>query len=208
VVKEIRIYIEGGGKQDNQSMVKMRQGFNLFFREIREEARKKNIHIKWSNIPCGPRNSAFEDFKKALQDHPDAFNILLVDAEGPVIEKDPWKHLEKQDGWKLAGVAQDQCYLMTQMMEAWFIADPATLKKYYGQHFEEKKLPKTKNVENIAKADLEKALKEATKNTLKREYHKINHASEILGLLDVSKVRKAAPCCDRLFTVLADKVGV
>ena len=58
------------------------------------------------------------------------------------------------------------------------------------------------NVEKIDKDSLELSLKAATRNTSKGEYQKIQHASKLLELLDVAKVRKAAPNCDRLFTTL------
>ncbi|MEH1902867.1 MAG: DUF4276 family protein [Nostoc sp.] len=45
-------------------------------------------------------------------------------------------------------------------------------------------------------------LEAATRRTDKRKYHKTNHASKLLELLDVAKVRQASPYCDRLFTTL------
>ena len=50
-------------------------------------------------------------------------------------------------------------------------------------------------------------MKEATRNTVKGEYQKIQHVSKLLELLNVTKVRKAAPKCDRLFTTLAQIMG-
>ncbi|MFN6462169.1 MAG: DUF4276 family protein [Nostoc sp. DedVER02] len=47
----------------------------------------------------------------------------------------------------------------------------------------------------------------ATRPTTKGEYQKIKHASKLLELLDVDKVRKASPDCDRLFTTLAAIMG-
>lgn len=95
---------------------------------------------------------------------------------------------------------------MVQAVEAWFIADIETLKKFYGQGFKENAIPKNANVETIAKDTLEPSLKAATGKTTKGEYHKINHASKLLELLDVATVRQASPYCDRLFTTLQDKM--
>lgn len=92
---------------------------------------------------------------------------------------------------------------MVQMMEAWFLADPEALTAYYGQDFGAKALPGRKNVEDIAKSDIERSLKEATKRTQKGEYHKIRHGSELLTKIDPGKVRKRAPYCDRLLATLA-----
>ena len=92
-------------------------------------------------------------------------------------------------------------------MEAWFIADLETLKKFYGQGFKENAIPKNANVETIAKDNLESTLKTATANTTKGEYHKIKHAYKLLELLDVDKVCQASPYCDRLFTTLTAKMA-
>ena len=92
---------------------------------------------------------------------------------------------------------------MVQMMEAWFLADPEALAAYYGQHFGAKALPGRENVEQIAKSDVERSLKEATKRTQKGEYHKIRHGSDLLAKIDPAKVRRRAPHCERLLTMLA-----
>ncbi|BAY18139.1 hypothetical protein NIES2109_07350 [Nostoc sp. HK-01] len=204
MVKEVRIYIEGGGDGKNTKAL-IRQGFSQFFKPLVELARSKKV--KWNIIICGSRNSAFEDFKNALNDHPEAFNVLLVDAEAPVKVESPWQHLKLRDNWdKPSGVDDSQCHLMVQAVEAWFIADIATLKKFYGQDFKENSISKNPNVETIAKDSLEPSLKTATSKTTKGEYHKINHASKLLELLDVAAVRQASPYCDRLFTTLKDKI--
>ena len=205
MVKEIRIYIEGGGDSKNQKS-SLRKGFSKFFLKLVKEATTKNI--KWNIIMCGTRNNAFRDFKNALKSHPDAFNVLLVDAEAPVNKKSPWEHLKFRDNWdKPTEVDDDNCHLMVQTMEAWFIADCATLKKFYGQGFKENAIPKNANVETIAKDNLEPTLKTATGRTTKGEYHKIKHASELLESLDVTQVRQASPYCDRLFNTLKSRIG-
>ncbi|MBD2345821.1 DUF4276 family protein [Anabaena subtropica] len=202
MVKEVRIYVEGGGDGKNQKAL-IRQGFNQFFRPLVELARSKKV--KWSIIICGTRNNAFRDFKNALQDHPDAFNVLLVDAEASVKVESPWQHLKFRDNWdKPSGVDNSQCHLMVQAMEAWLIADMEMLKKFYGKGFKENAISTNSNVETIAKDSLEPSLKDATRNTTKGEYQKIKHASKLLELLDVSKVRQASPYCDRLFMTLQE----
>lgn len=204
MVKEVRIYVEGGGDGKNTKAL-IRQGFSQFLKALIEVA--KSNKIKWNIIMCGTRNNAFRDFKNALKDHPDAFNVLLVDAEAPVKLESPWQHLKLRDNWdKPSGVDDSQCHLMVQAIEAWFIADVETLKKFYGQGFKENSLAKSSNVETIAKDSLEPSLKTATRNTTKGEYHKINHASKLLELLDVTTVRQASPYCDRLFTTLQGKI--
>jgi Domain of unknown function (DUF4276) len=205
MVKEIRIYIEGGGdKKDQKDFI--RQGFSKFFTPLIDLARSKRI--RWNIIICGSRNNAFRDFKNALQDYPEAFNVLLVDAEASVKKNSPWEHLKLRDDWdKPAGVDDNNCHLMVQTMEAWFIADIATLKKFYGQGFKENAIPKNTNVETIAKNNLEPTLKTATDSTTKGEYHKIKHAYKLLKLLDVDKVCQASPYCDRIFITITKKIN-
>ncbi|MEJ1932322.1 DUF4276 family protein [Nostoc sp. NIES-2111] len=204
MVKEIRIYIEGGGDGKNQKAL-IRQGFSQFFKPLVEIAKSKKI--KWDIIICGSRNNAFRDFQNALKSHPEAFNVLLVDAEALVKVDSPWQHLKFRDNWdKPSGVDESQCHLMVQSMEAWFIADVETLKKFYGQDFKENAIPKNSNVETVEKDRLEPSLKAATGKTTKGEYQKIKHASKLLELLDVSKIRQASPYCDRLFTTLEAKM--
>lgn len=203
MVKEIRIYIEGGG-ESKDTKARLRRGFSNFFKELVEVAKSKKI--KWNITLCGSRNNAFRDFKNALATHPDAFVILLVDSEAPVVKQSPWEHLKSRDNWDApAGVDETHCYLMVQTMEAWFMADIDTLKKFYGQGFKENAIPKNINVETIDKNLLERSLKAASRGTKsKGEYQKIQHASELLEMLDVDKVRKASSECERLFKTLTE----
>lgn len=204
MVKEVRIYIEGGG-DGKDSKAKLRQGFSLFLKEICATARSKKIG--WNIILCGSRNTAFRDFKNALEDHPNAFNILLVDAEAPYKTTSPWQHLKNRDNWSSLDADDNCCHLMIQTMEAWLIADITALENYYGQGFNTNAIPKNSNVEEIDKETIEVALKIATKNTGKGEYHKINHAAKLLELLNVEKVCRSAPYCDRFFATLTQFIS-
>jgi hypothetical protein len=203
MVNEIRIYIEGGGN-DVHTKKLLRQGFNSFLSDLVAIARSRRIG--WQLIPCGPRHQAFDDFLTALETHPDAFNILLVDSEDPV-SKSPWLHLQARDNWNIGQINDEHCHLMVQTMEAWLIADFSTLNRFYGKGFKESAIPKNPNVELIDKKTLLSALKDATRNTSKGEYHKTRHGLKILELLEVSKVRNAAPHCDRLFKTLIEKMS-
>lgn len=127
MVKEVRIYIEGGGDGKNTKAL-LRRGFSSFFKELVQVAQSKKIN--WNITVCGSRNNAFRDFKNALATHPDAFVILLVDSEAPVVKQSPWEHLKLRDNWDSPGVDDTHCYLMVQAMEAWFMADIDTLKKF------------------------------------------------------------------------------
>jgi hypothetical protein len=87
-------------------------------------------------------------------------------------------------------------------METWIIADPETLKNYYGQNFRDKALPRRPNLEEEPKPRIYDALKKATRGTSKGEYGKIRHASEILQKLDPAIVRKRCPHAERFFETL------
>jgi len=203
MVGEIRIYIEGGG-DFKDTKADLRRGFSLFLSEIVQMARSKSI--KWNIITCGSRNSTFTNWKFALKSHPDAFNILLVDSEGPVAG-DPWHHLEIREKWANPGQGNEQCHLMVQAMEAWIIADQEALATYYGDGFNPNPLPKNPNVESISVPELVAALEVATQNTKKQKYHKTRHAPDILAKIDYKIVCEKAPHCRRLFQTIEEIIG-
>jgi hypothetical protein len=196
MLKEIRIYCEGGG-DGKETKAAVRQGFQAFLRELRELARSKRAG--WSVVACGGRNAAYENYCTALRTHPDAFNILLVDAEGPV-DCPPWQHLDgRESTWELSANDDAHYHLMVQTMEAWFIADIDALRTYYGQGFNANAIPRNPDVEKIPKTDLKSCLMEATRNTQKGAYHKTRHVPVLLETIDTDKVRKASRHCARLF---------
>lgn len=202
-MQEIRIYCEGGGDGPN-TKDPFREGMRKFLNELYEIARKKRI--KFNLIICGGRTTAYENFKTALQIHRDAFNVLLVDAEGPTTQT-PWLHLKQRDDWDDLGCNDEQCHLMVQAMESWFIADPEALKTFYGQGFKANALPKNADVEQVSKETIAKALAKAIRGTNKPEYHKIQHGAKLLGLIAPAKVRKRSKHCDRIFTTIAALMG-
>lgn len=165
---EVRIYIEGGGDTGSQKGW-LRTGFSEFLSELRDWARSRRQ--RFSIICCGGRDSTLEDFRNALQDHPDAFNILLIDAEDSVVLS-PRAHLEKRDGWKLADLEEEQVHLMVALMESWFLADQEALEKFFGAGFRGNALPQRTNVEENPKADVEKGLNDATRQKQKRALQK------------------------------------
>jgi hypothetical protein len=195
----VRVYVEGGGDH-KEGKAKVREGFSQFL----YNALGKRVKV----IACGGRDRAYRDFKNGLKRHPNAFNILLVDAEGPVAKNNkPWLHLQERDKWqKPPGVTDEQCHLMVQAFEAWLMADVEVLKKFYGQNFNSNPIPERSDVEKIPKNGLESTLKMATKNTQKGEYHKIRHGPDILAQLDSARLRKKASYCERLLVVLAKRM--
>jgi len=95
VVREIRVYVEGGA-EGRGPRTEYRRGFHEFLREVVAEARKRGVRFKI--IACGPRDDAYESFVTAQSANPDALNLLLVDSEGPVVSP-PWEYLKQRDGW-------------------------------------------------------------------------------------------------------------
>lgn len=203
MVTEIRLYVEGGG-DGKETKADLRRGFSIFFQSLVAQARERRI--RWNITVCGGRDAAHRGFRAALETHPDAFNVLLVDAEGPITST-PLRHLRQRDpSWQLPDDCEENCHLMVQMMEAWFIADRKALRDFYGNGFKESALPGNRNVEAIGKDMIESALKAATGKSSKGEYHKIRHGSRLLERIDSSKVREFAPHCERLFEIVVEKL--
>jgi hypothetical protein len=132
---------------------------------------------------------AEEDFRTAQKEQrQDVLNVLLRDSEG------------------LNFAVRDSVFWMVQIMEAWFLADPEALERFYGKGFRRDALKPNPKVEEIPKDDVLESIKQATRETKKARYHKTQHAPRILELVDPAKVRAAAPNCDRLFRELQAKI--
>lgn len=192
----VLIYVEGGSQ--GSSKTACRQAFRSFFEKI---IPNRTFQV----IASGNRVKAFEDFCLALKQHRQDYVILLIDSEEAVVAA-PWRHLaaRRGDRWhRPAGAADDQAHLMVQVMESWFIADQQVLIGYYGRDFLANSLPRQPDVELISKRDVLNALRHASRNTQKGEYHKTRHAFDLLEQIDPKRVRIASRHADRLFTVLA-----
>ena len=194
--------MEGGG-DGKENRAALRQGMDTFLQPLKEAARNKAL--PWKLVCCGPRNEAFKRFIDAVNSSADAVNVLLVDAEGPV-NQSARDHLQDRDGWNLRFIEEYTVHLMVQTMEAWIVADSEALKGYYGQGFGAKKLSKATNLETVPKATIELSLGEATKDTQKKRYHKIRHASDLLKRIDAEKVKARCAHCRRLFEALGEIV--
>jgi len=95
----------------------------------------------------------------------------------------------------LEGCDQDSIFWMVQIMESWFLADARALMALFKTNFGDLGNP---NVEEIPKADVLARLNKLAGG----DYHKISHGAKLLALIDPAKVRKAAPNCDRMFSVI------
>ncbi len=201
-MKEVRIYIEGGGS-DERTKRPLRAGFHQFFRGIVTAARQKRI--SFMSIVCGSREATIDLFSRAVNDHSQALNFLLIDSD-LVVSTVRADHVKTHFHRSLSNISEDRCHLMVQVMEAWFLADPAKLKEYYGKDFHSTALPGSNDVEDVEKDNVLTSLKHATRHTSKGEYHKIKHASELLKLVRPELVRKASRHCDVLFQTLESQI--
>jgi hypothetical protein len=190
----VKVYVEGGG---NSKALKSdcRKGFSKFVEKAGMSGRMPGI------VACGSRNDTFDDFKTAIASGQSA--LLLVDAEELVKAPGAWQHLEDRDKWiRPVGATDDQCHLMVQVMESWFLADTDALKSFYGQKFQELALPQNPKIEDVPKLDVQRGLEQATRATTKGRYHKGKPSFEILAELDPAKVRCKSPYADRFLCEL------
>jgi len=198
----IYVYMEGGGDSQNLH-TELRQGMRAFL----EKAGLKGMLPKV--FACGRRDDAYRDFKQAIKANKnDEIPFLLVDSECAVAkehENKPWDHLKQRDHWDKPDDATDeQCHLMVQCMESWFLADPEALEKFYDQGFNKNHIPaQGQNVEKIEKEQVYKTLEMATRNCkTKGEYGKGKHSFKLLGLIDPEKVKTASDWAKRFFDKL------
>ena len=191
----VRLYVEGSGKSLKSAA---RKGFRAFFRSAGLSDPLPQV------VPCGPRNDAYDRYAIALRNGEDA--MLLVDAERPVAHEDPWLHLaQAPDEWsRPAGAKNDDCHLMVQVMESWFLADRDAVNDFYGQDFQSGSLPSNPAIEEISKDDVIRGLKAASRRTLKGQYDKGRHSFELIGLIDPGKVTEVSPYAKRLLDNLRE----
>ena len=203
-MRGVAIYMEGGS-DSRDTKTALRQGMEAFLITIKEAVREKSW--RWKLVCCGSRDETFRKFRKAFQVGEYAITVLLVDAEapveGPVEDRSVRDHLRSRDGWDFDFVsAADVIHLMIQTIETWIVADQQALAKYYGQGFRGNELPKTINLETVAKTKISGALNRSIRHTQKGLYHKIRHASDLLKKIDPQHVASRCPSCARLFATL------
>lgn len=182
----VKLYVEGGGDAKIQKIA-CQKGFRLFLERAGVTGRMPRI------VACGGRSNAYDRFKTAVG-AADGHPVLLVDAEGPLNEATRWGHLRARDGWERPdGATEDQCHVMVQIMESWFLADKPTLAKFYGQGFQKNAFRGNPQVEQVPKSNVVSRLERATRNTQKGTYSKGSHSFEILAALDPEVVEAVAP---------------
>lgn len=208
---DMRIYVEGGGFEFSELDTELRQAFSTFFEKAGLSNRKPRV------IPCGSRENAFRDFKLALAEGRNA--LLLVDSEIPVDDAHyfllddvhyflPWAHLKASDRWDKPNKAKDEdCHLMVQCMESWFIADWKAVSAFFGKDFRESAKP-AQRCEKHTKSEIFAALKKATQDCKKGKYDKGQHSFKILASIKSDPVLEDSPWAKRFIKEIAKRKSV
>ena len=199
---KIRLYVEGGGDRKTTRSA-CRRGFRIFIEKAGLKGSMPEI------VACGSRDNAYDDFvtRHLHKTSENESALLLVDAEEQVRKPGAWQHLEDRDDWnRPAGATDDQCHLMVQVMDSWFLADREALGEFYGQGFKENALPANQKIEQVHKGDVLNGLNSAARSTTKGSYNKGSHSFEILAKVDPTKVTDASPYAERFINVLVGLV--
>lgn len=193
---DVHVYVEGGPAEGKALRSQCQRGFS----ELLSSCSTRRPRI----IACGPRSEALARFVEALRINRTKVNLLLVDAEAPIVDlDDPWTHLAERDGWsRPSGASDDDVHLMVQTMEAWILADREALARFFGAGFRDAAIPAWPTLERVPKAQLYRALLTATKGC-RRAYTKGGVSFEVLGNIDGLKVRASCPSFARFAAVLA-----
>lgn len=202
---KVTIFLEGGGDTETQK-AQCRQAFQRLF-EKAGFTRPKAPAL----VACGGRNQTFNTFKAALAAGKDAYLVLLVDSEDPVINTDEsfdsdmaWKHLKQRDGWERpAHAANDQAQLMATCMETWIMADQAAVKAFFGSELQASALLPLLNLEARGRHEVQQVLEHATRNCGKgRSYTKGKKSFAVLATLNPATLQQHLPHFRRLIATL------
>lgn len=204
MVKEVVLYIEGGGDTNEQKTL-LRKAITLLLHRAGFKGRMPRIK------PSGGRDKAFQDFLTHFEEkNQDAIGVLLVDAEDPLTFTDTsldapiWQHLKTRDKWDKPQAAQNnQIALMVTSMETWIIADHAALKAFFGSKLKEKALPPLQNLESRNRKEVLASLEKATEDCGKdRAYRKGNKSFQVLATLNPTTLQQHLPHFKRFLEVM------
>ena len=170
---KVVLFIEGTTDDTNGDL---RQGF--------ENLLKKELAEKMPRIKLG--NGITQTIDKFS--NTEGVKFLLIDLDGNAESK--------AERCKKLNLPESLTFFMVQAMEAWFLSQPDILNDFYKKDL---KIPQ-KHASEIDKPDRE--LRKLTKNSDKKEYHKVRHAVELLSKLDVKKLKNDFPDFNNLIDVL------
>ena len=192
----VKLIIEGGGYPELDS--ELRKTFNILLK-------KSGISPLPRIIAGHDRTKAYDRFKTLMQNHEKA--ILLIDSEKAIranYQDRPWDFLKSFEQWDwVSGLKDEDCHLMVQCMEAWFLADKKCLTDYYGAKFNVNRLPSSP-IEGISKDQFQSILSHAASQCKsKNKYDKGRDSFKILLLVDPDKVRAKSPWAERFFSTMS-----
>lgn len=171
--QKVWLFVEGTSDDTNGDL---RQGF--------ENLLKKELAGKMPSIKLGNGiNQTIDKFSNT-----EGSKFLLIDLDGTSDTKDT--------RLRAFNLPESKTFFMVQAMEAWFMSQPDMLNNFYKADL---KIPK-KHANEIAKPDAE--LRKLTKDTIKKEYHKVRHAVELLSMLDVKRLQNDFPDFKNLIDAL------
>ena len=171
--QKVVLFVEGTSDDTNGDL---RQGF--------ENLLKKELAEKMPRIKLG--NGITQTIDKFS--NTEGVKFLLIDLDG---------HSDnKTERFKKLNLPEPLTFFMVQAMEAWFLSQPNILNDFYKKDL---KIPQ-KHASEIDKPDRE--LRKLTKNSDKKEYHKVRHAVELLSKLDVKKLKIDFPDFNSLIEAL------
>lgn len=184
-----KIYVEGGGPGQLLDTL-YRQSWRSYFEAAGLSGRMPKV------VRGQSRERTYDLFLTAVRNpRPRELPLLLVDSEAPVEPRQgTWQHLKTlNEKWEAPpGVGDDQAFLMVQVMETWFLADSALLRRYFGPNLREHHLRDRPRLEDISKDTVLTVLKKATA-ACPKPYSKGKVAAEILAQLDPKTVEARCP---------------
>lgn len=190
---KVKLYVEGA--ETDLQRTECRLAFSVFFEAAGLKGKLPHT------VPCGGRGFAYKMFKTALRTcKPNELPLLLVDSEGPVDQgHTTWQHLKARPGddWdRPNGATDDQAFLMVQVMETWFIADRDALRDFFGNCFNDNRIPAWPNLESVPKQSIYDALDRATAKCGEKHYvegAKGKLSFKLLRKISPAKVENASP---------------
>ncbi len=194
---KVKLYVEGGG-EGKELAGRFREGWHRFFEKAGLGGRMPGI------VRGGSREKTLDLFKNAASTpKPGEFPILLVDSEVAVPpDRAPWAQLRAADGWEPPpGVGEDQAFLMVQVMETWLLADREALERFFGEDWQDAKLPKWPQLETVPKKTILDALDHLSARG-RRRYSKGKVSFDLLGRIDPGKVEAKCPHAKALLDFL------
>ena len=204
--KHVRVYIEGGA-EGKTADTDFRRGWRRFLNKLHELARQSGYQ-SLEVVRGKGRGDAFRRFRKYQRQYPNDLGVLLVDAETVVpAEAKVWDIVAHREGdcWQRPGWAKEEhLYLMVAFVETWLLTDQEALAAFFKRGFNHKPLPKTE-LENRSKDDVERALKQATKDCRNGPYRH-GQAHEVIELVCPEKVQTLSHG-NRLFEELSNLIA-